>query len=214
MQQKQIYFKSDFKVILDSATGWSVPFKLKFFTNAPSRAFVASHHDGVYENCHLQDDGRLCIGFDNHNLGLGELMLEPTFYLNDECYHDGICDETIPAFKVTATDTDGTEYTIQLSLQGASTLETTGTLPAYYMQGPEGKQGKQGVQGIPGKDGKDGAPGKDGKDGEDGAPGKDGRDGGLIYPSYKVDPHNMHLYSDTDTNRVALSKDKHFTVKF
>lgn len=284
MQQKQIYFKSDFKVILDSATGWSVPFKLKFFTNAPSRAFVASHHDGVYENCHLQDDGRLCIGFDNHNLGLGKLMLEPTFYLNDECYRDGVCDEVVNAFPVVCVDeeektiegtpgegtmylrgsnppvliSDGSynivsdpilvkkgntitisgsrpfaifhvdsytegavlnyaggvspgtgfsykaetkdiqfvllddaaidryffkqahyqikglqtvSYEIILSLQGNSTIQTVGTLPAFYMKGERGERGEQGLPGVPGQAGIQGPAGPQGPKGEKGDPG-------------------------------------------
>lgn len=59
-----------------------------------------------------------------------------------------------------------------------------------------------------------GEPGEDGKTPVKGVDYFDGKDGGLIYPSYKVDPHNMHLYSDTDTNRVALSKGKHLCVTF
>lgn len=77
--------------------------------------------------------------------------------------------------------------------------------------GPQGERGEQGEQGIPGIQGEQGEPGATGPQGE---PGKDGVDGGLLYPSYKVDPHNMHLYSDTDTNRIGLDKNKHFIVTY
>lgn len=135
MKQKNIFFKSDFKLMLESESGWAVPFQLKFYTNAPSRPFIACFDGSEYKNCHLQEDGRLCIGFDAHGLGLGLLMMQPTFYLNDECYATGVCDEVIPPTPVICQDEDGTNVTIQLTLQGSDTLETIGTLPAYYMAG-------------------------------------------------------------------------------
>lgn len=148
MPQKLVFFKSDFKVILDSESGWDVPFKLKFYTNAPSRAFFATFDGTTYTNCEVTNDDRLLVAFDNHGLGLGKLMLEPTFYLDDQHYADGICDEVIPASVVTVTDstvTPAVTYELVLSLQGASALETTGTLPAYYMQGTAGHTPVKGV---------------------------------------------------------------------
>lgn len=139
MKTINLYFKSDFQAILASDAGWAVPFRLKFYTNAPSRPFIACYDGTDYHNCHLQEDGRLCIGFDNHGLGLGELMLQPTFYLNNECYRTGICDEAINPFKPVFVDTDGEEYTLALSLRGATDLKTIGTLPAFYQKGDPGE---------------------------------------------------------------------------
>ena len=170
-----------------------MPFRLKFYTNAPSRAFVACYDGETYTNCHLRDDGRLCVAFDNHGLGLGKLMLEPTFYLNHECYQSGICDEVIPAFPVTATDAETEEeYYIQLSLQGASTLETIGTLPAYFQKGD------------PGEPGQPGQPGATGPQGPQGEPGRDGVDGAVIYPSFTINA-NGHLIAHVPTTEAELT---------
>lgn len=148
MLQKKVYYKSDFKVFLESEAGWSgLPFRLKFYTGAPTRAFFACFDGTEYHNCHVHEDGRLCVAFDNHNFGLGTLKMEPTFYLNDVCYKDGICDETIPPFDVVVKDApteevpEPEEYTIVLALDGVKTLETIGTLPAYYQKGDPGEPG-------------------------------------------------------------------------
>lgn len=140
MAIKKVFYKSDFSLLLSSATGWAVPFQLRFYTNAPSRPFIASYDGTTYTHCHIHDN-RLCIGFDNHGLGLGVLMVEMRFYLNNQCYESGICDEVIAAQAVTITDSNDVEYNIQLSLEGESTLVTTGTLPAYYQIGPQGPTG-------------------------------------------------------------------------
>ena len=185
---KQIYFKSDFQILLDSEAGWTVPFQLRFYTNAPSRPFVASFDGTEYTNCHIHEgDDRLCIGFDDHGLGLGMLMVEMRFYLNSECYASGICDEVIPPQAVTVYDEDEEQdYTITLSLQGASTLETVGTLPAYYQKGdkgdtgatgPQGPQGEQGLQGEQGPQGLQGDKGDKGDKGDTGAQGPQGPQG-------------------------------------
>lgn len=214
MKQTEINYKSDFNAILQLEGGWSVPFRAKFWTGTPSRSFTASFDGANFTNCHREQDGRLCVGFDHHDMGTGKLMLELTFYLDNQCFADGICSEVIPAFAPVFVDEDGEEYQVILGYKGASTLTTIGTLPAYYQKGDKGDPGEKGDKGDRGETGATGPAGQNGQNGRDGVDGKDGRDGGLIYPSYKVDPHNMHLYSDTDTNRVALSKDKHFTVKF
>lgn len=148
MLQKKVYFKSDFKIFLESEAGWTgLPFRLKFYTGAPNRAFVACFDGTEYHNCHLHEDGRLCVAFDNHNFGFGTLRMEPTFYLNDACYRDGICDEAIPPFDVVLKDEpteevpDPEEYTIVLAMDGVKTLETIGTLPAFYQKGDKGEPG-------------------------------------------------------------------------
>lgn len=138
-----MFYKSDFQVFLDSDTGWgSVPFRLNFYTSSPTRGFVACFDGETFHNCHLHEDGRLCIAFDNHKLGIGSLMAQPTFYLNNECYASGICDEAIPAFPVTVKNEQQEDCEIFLSVKGAKTIVTYGTLPAFFQIGPQGNPGK------------------------------------------------------------------------
>ena len=136
MTNKQIYFKSDFNAILAFEGGWTgAPFRLKFYTNSPSRSFIASFDGSKYTNCSLTDDDRLLVAFDDHKLGLGALMLAPEFYLTNDDFKDGYCNEFVVPFAPVFEDTDGSEYQLVLGLTGASTIETVGTLPAFYQKG-------------------------------------------------------------------------------
>lgn len=154
MQQKTLYFKTDFNVILKSEAGWQVPFRLKFYSNVPSRCHVASFDGTQYNGCHLIDTDTLCIGIDNSGkdggtvMGIGQLMMAAEFYLDNECFNDGICNESIAPAPVVVTAEDGTEYTIFLGLNGSTTLETIGTLPAFYQKGPKGDPGDGGITPI------------------------------------------------------------------
>ena len=231
MLQKKVYFKSGFKVFLESKAGWTgLPFRLKFYTGAPSRAFVACFDGTEYHNCHLHEDGRLCVAFDNHNFGFGTLRMEPTFYLNDACYRDGICDEAITPFDVVCVkyqyDEEGKvigkeEYTIVLAMDGVKTLETIGTLPAFYQkgekgdkgdkgdtgeQGPVGPQGAQGPVGPQGERGEQGERGADGAQGRDGAPGPQGpagEDGQRGEKGDKGDKGDTYTITDADYENIA-----------
>lgn len=206
MLQKKVYFKSDFKILLESEAGWTgLPFRLKFYTGAPSRAFVACFDGTEYHNCHLHEDGRLCVAFDNHNFGFGTLRMEPTFYLNDACYRDGICDEAIPPFDVVLKDVpteevpEPEEYTIVLAMDGVKTLETIGTLPAFYQKGDKGDKGDTGEQGPVGPVGPQGPQGIQGIQGEKGDKGDKGDQGiqGEVGPrGDKGDKGDAFKYSD------------------
>ena len=59
MQIKQIFFKTDFTITERSEAGYGVPFRFKYFTGAPSRAFVASFDGTTYTNCHLDENDNL-----------------------------------------------------------------------------------------------------------------------------------------------------------
>ena len=126
MDYKNIFFKTDFAITEKSEAGYGVPFRFKYYTASPSRAFVASFDGNTYTNCHLDDDGNLCIGFDDHNMGLGTLMVERTYYLNNSCYVSGVCDERIaPAPVVIEEEGEGgviNKFQIVLSLQGETTI--------------------------------------------------------------------------------------------
>jgi len=230
METRQIYFKSDFQIILQSEGGWTgVPFRLVLYSDSPKRCHTAAYDGTTYTGCHLTDDGRLCVAVDNRGaqMGFGTVMCAIEFYLDNQCYEDGTCNQHIEPFAVVCHDPDtDTDYHIVLSPQGGSTLQTIGTLPAFYMRGERGEKGEKGDKGDTGAKGDKGDKGDTGakgdkgdtgakgNKGDTGAPGRDGRDGAPLYMSFKVDPHNMHLYASEDSNRIAINSNKHFTVKF
>lgn len=135
MQQIPIYFKTDFKVYLRTEAGFAVPFRFEFYTNMPSRPFVAKFDGHKYCNCELMSDGRLCVAFDDHGFGLGKLMVKQTYYLTDSDYKSEICDRVLAPEPVINIDQDLHKSEIILALQGDEHLEFTAELPAYYQQG-------------------------------------------------------------------------------
>lgn len=135
MKTKQIYFKSDFKVFLESKAGWGVPFRLKFYTNVPSRPYIACFDGTTYTNCHLENETTLCVSFNDHKLGLGTLWCAPTFYLDDACFSDNVCDEYVQPFKVEFKGTPDVEviddfFSLEFPNKGIydRTLETVGKI--------------------------------------------------------------------------------------
>lgn len=109
MNKKQIYFKSDFTVILASEAQWGgCPFRLSFYTASPSRAFVASFDGENWENCRLLDDGRLEVAINQNDgdiqtlMGIGTLHVAPEFYLDNDAFRDHVCNEFVKPFKVTS----------------------------------------------------------------------------------------------------------------
>lgn len=135
MQQIPIYFKTDFKVFIRTEAGFAVPFRFEFYTNMPSRPFVAKFDGHKYCNCELMSDGRLCVAFDDHGFGLGKLMVKQTYYLTDSDYKSEICDRVLAPEPVINIDQDLHKSEIILALQGDEHLEFTAELPAYYQQG-------------------------------------------------------------------------------
>ena len=201
MDYKNIFFKTDFAITEKSEAGYGVPFRFKYFTASPSRAFVASFDGNEYHNCHLDDDGNLCIGFDDHNMGLGTLMVERTYYLNNSCYVSGVCDERIaPAPVVIEEEGEGgviNKFQIVLSLQGETTIAATSTVQPYYAKGDPGKSAyeiavEQGFVGteeewLESLKGQDGAQGPQGPQGPQGEPGVSG---GMLFPVMEFNPED------------------------
>lgn len=151
MQTKQIFFKTDFQITEHSEVGYGVPFRFKYYTGAPSRAFIASFDGTNYTNCHLDDDGNLVIAFDDQKMGLGVLKVERTYYLNDVNYASGVCDEWIAPTPVVIEELDDQgqiqKFQLQLSLQGETTIAASSTVAPYWAVGPEGPEGPRGPQG-------------------------------------------------------------------
>ena len=143
MQIKQIFFKTDFTITERSEAGYGVPFRFKYYTGAPSRAFVASFDGQEYHNCHLDDDDNLVIGFDDQHMGLGNLMVERTYYLNDANYASGVCDEWIAPKPVVIEEEDDqgqvVKFNLQLSLQGDASINAVSTIEPYWAKGDPGK---------------------------------------------------------------------------
>ena len=154
MNYKDIFYKTDFAITEHSEVGYAVPFRFKYYAAAPSRCFEASFDGTTYTNCRLNDQGDLVIGFDNHNMGCGILMVARTYYLNNQDFADGVCDEAIAPVPVVIQEVDGqgvTQYfNVRLALNGETQVAATSEVAPYYAVGPEGPQGPQGPQGVQG----------------------------------------------------------------
>lgn len=176
MKKIPIYFKSDFSAVFAFDGGWNIPFLLSFYTNSASRTFDASFDGEIYNNCHLAEDGRLHVCFENHGLGLGDLRVEARFYLNDACYSDGICKQVIAPFQPEFLDEEGNVYHITLSSEGDVPLDIVGTFPSFWSS-IAGPQGEKGDKGDPGEKGDKGDPGEKGDKGDPGEKGEKGEKG-------------------------------------
>jgi hypothetical protein len=142
MQTKQIYYKSDFSITEKSESGYAMPFRFIYYAASPSRPFVASFDGQKYTNCQLDESGNLLIGFDDHNLGCGTLMVQRKYYLNSSAYASGVCDEEIApaAVVIQYEDSTGTtqEANIVMALQGDSDINAKSTVSPYWAQGKDG----------------------------------------------------------------------------
>lgn len=129
MIQEKLYYKSDFKVFIRNDAGWETPFSIRFYTGSPLRCLSASYNGFVYTNCSITEDGLLRVAFDEANpvgrerMGLGVLQMEPTFYLTDKDYADGIANEALPPQILTFENSAGESVEVLLSLQGATDLD-------------------------------------------------------------------------------------------
>lgn len=201
MQIKQIFFKTDFTITERSEAGYGVPFRFKYFTGAPSRAFIASFDGQEYHNCHLDDDDNLVIGFDDQHMGLGILMVERTYYLNDANYASGVCDEWIAPKPVVIEEEDDQQqvvkFNLQLSLQGDASINAVSTIEPYWAKGDPGESAYQiavdhGYVGTEEEwlESLKGATGATGATGPQGPQGEPGVSGGMLFPVMDFNPEN------------------------
>lgn len=194
METKKIFYQSDFRLVEQSDAGFGVPFKFTYYTANPKQCWVATYDGHEYTNCEVDGDGRLCIGFDDHKLGVGTLMVERRYYLTDEHYQSGICDEVIePTPVIIKEELEGTEVemNVVLGFDGCTAPTITGEIPPYWTKGdkgdpgPEGPQGPQGEQGPVGPQGPQGEQGPQGIQGEQGP---EGPSGGMLFPTMSFNP--------------------------
>lgn len=201
MQIKQIFFKTDFTITEKSEAGYGVPFRFKYYTGAPSRAFVASFDGREYTNCHLDDDGNLVIGFDDQKMGLGILKVERTYYLNDANYASGVCDEYVAPVPVVIEELDDQEqpvyFNLQLALQGDASINAVSTIEPYWAKGDPGKSAYEIAveQGFVGTEEEwlaslHGADGAQGPQGPQGPQGEQGVSGGMLFPVMNFNPED------------------------
>ena len=143
MQKKNLCYKSDFKITEKCDAGYAMRFRFLYYVGSPSKAYVASYDGETFTNCHLNEDGTLTVCFDDHGLGIGDLMVERRYYFNDEQYQSGVCDVVIPAAPVVVIDKDAPQlsklFAVVLSTKGLSYLECYAIVEPYWMYGGFGE---------------------------------------------------------------------------
>ena len=198
MNYKDIFYKTDFAITEHSEVGYAVPFRFKYYAAAPSRAFEASFDGTTYTNCRLNDQGDLVIGFDNHNMGCGILMVARTYYLNNQDFADGVCDEAIAPVPVVIQEVDGhgvtQKFTVRLALTGETAIDATSVVLPYYAKGDPGDSAYQIAveHGFVGTEEEwlaslHGATGATGPQGPQGPQGEAGVSGGMLFPVMDFD---------------------------
>lgn len=92
----QVNYQSDFQLTfnLKDVTGQDVTlsgsnFTMEFYTSS-GITHVASHINGVYSNCALNESGNLVVYFRKHSLPIGALKCKFTIHLQDKNFPDGI----------------------------------------------------------------------------------------------------------------------------
>ena len=189
-------YKSDLPAVLKlrDARGNEVLFpdcdwEAVFWAFSKGRTYRASCIKGEYTNCLRREDGRICVIFDNHNLGTGVLKWEPHFMFPDALFPDGVRDLYSPEpLDIELVPGRGDD---------ASDVEIEAVLP--YIKGDTGEPGKQGEKGERGEKGDpftfdDFTPeqlaalkGEKGEKGDTGAPGEKGERGDKGEPGAKGD---------------------------
>lgn len=131
METFKINYKSDFVLRLASDAGWGTAFTLEFWTKgAPTKRYYATHDgNGNYTNCKPDSDTELRVMFDDHGLGIGNLMLRITYSLADEEFRTGKDDEVVNVAAITVLNDEGEEVNVMLNLEGETAAEIQYSLP-------------------------------------------------------------------------------------
>lgn len=131
METFKINYKSDFVLRLASDAGWGTAFTLEFWANgAPTKRYYATHDgNGNYTNCKPDSDTELRVMFDDHGLGIGNLMLRITYSLADEEFRTGKDDEVVNVAAITVLNDEGEEVNVILNLEGETAAEVQYSLP-------------------------------------------------------------------------------------
>lgn len=143
MQKKNLCYKSDFKITEKCDAGYAMRFRFLYYVGTPAKAYVACFDGSIYSNCQLNGDGTLTVCFDDHGLGIGDLMVERRYYLTDEQFQSGVCDIVVPGSPVVVIDKDAPQdsklFQLCLSPKGLSYIECESIVEPYWMQGGFGE---------------------------------------------------------------------------
>lgn len=143
MQKKNLCYKSDFKITEKCDAGYAMRFRFLYYVGTPAKAYVACFDGSIYSNCQLNGDGTLTVCFDDHGLGIGDLMVERRYYLTDEQFQTGVCDIVVPGSPVVVIDKDAPQdsklFQLCLSPKGLSYIECESIVEPYWMQGGFGE---------------------------------------------------------------------------
>lgn len=127
----KINFKSDFVLPIQSDAGWAIPFCIKFWTGAPSKAYFVGYDGTSYHNCRMGDTSdKLVVLFDDHHLPIGELQMQIAYHTTIEEFPTVQFDEVTNPVMVT-TEIDGQEHQVMLDFTGETAPEIQFSLPAY-----------------------------------------------------------------------------------
>lgn len=127
----KINFKSDFVLTIQSDAGWAIPFCIKFWTGAPSKAYFVGYDGTNYHNCRIgETSDKLVVLFDDHHLPIGDLQMQIAYHTTIEDFPSVQFDEvTNPV--IVKTEIDGQEYNVMLDFTGETAPEVEFSLPAY-----------------------------------------------------------------------------------
>ena len=143
MQKKNLCYKSDFKITEKCDAGYAMRFRFLYYVGTPAKAYVACFDGSIYSNCQLNGDGTLTVCFDDHGLGIGDLMVERRYYLTDEQFQSGVCDIVVPGSPVVVIDKDVPQdsklFQLCLSPKGLSYIECESIVEPYWMLGGFGE---------------------------------------------------------------------------
>ena len=128
----RINYKSDFILTLQSDAGWLIPFCIKFWTGAPSKAYYA-YYDGMnYTNCAPVEGEptKLMVQFDDHHLPIGDLKFQIGYHFTVDDFPTSVEDEVLNQASVII-EVDDAPAQVMLDLNGETAPEIEFSLPAY-----------------------------------------------------------------------------------
>ena len=92
MDVVKVNYKSDFKINEKSErVALEVPFVFSYYV-FQQKKYVVSFDGHEYVNCERKEDGSLDVIFNQPDLGIGMLMVERKYFIDDKAFADGVFD--------------------------------------------------------------------------------------------------------------------------
>lgn len=132
MELYRINYKSDFLLDIHSDAGWATPFCIKFWTGAPSQAYIAGWDGTAFTHCTIDqaDPTKLHVQFDDHHLPVGNLKFQVGYHFTVSDFPTSVEDEVINQTAVIV-NANGTPMQVMLDFNGETAPELEFNLPAY-----------------------------------------------------------------------------------